>query len=98
MKIYIDSDFKCHVSNSDGTLRGVDVPFFDRKCKTLVEGYRYLPPGESWTREDGKVFNMEMIVPWKNLLELTAAQNQYEADLAESAVAYQEGVNSAYDQ
>ena len=45
MKIYIDREFKCHVS-SDGTMREFDVPFFDGKCITFVEGYRYVPPGE----------------------------------------------------
>jgi len=30
--IYIDSDFKCHVSNDD-TMRAVETDFFDGKCK-----------------------------------------------------------------
>lgn len=96
--IYIDSVFKCHTDNPDGTLREFDVPFFDGKCDTFIEGYRYIPPGESWTREDGNVFSDEMITPWKDLDELSAAQAQYEADHANAAAAYQEGVNSAYDQ
>ena len=92
--IYVDDEFKCHAANPDGIFREFEVPFFNGKCTAFIEGYRYVPPGETWEREDGKIFNKEMIVPWKNLLELTAAQNQYEADLAEAAAAYQEGVDS----
>ena len=65
MTIYIDPDYKCHVSD-DGTMRGFDLPFFDGKCPAFVEGYRYVPPGESWTRADGKVFHGSMISPWQD--------------------------------
>ena len=92
--IYVDDEFKCHAANPDGIFREFEVPFFNGKCTAFIEGYRYVPPGETWEREDGKIFNKEMIVPWKNLLELTVAQNQYEADLAEAAAAYQEGGDS----
>ena len=95
--IYIDSDFKCH-TNPDCTFREVETSFFDGKCQGFVEGYRFVPSGESWTREDGTVFRGEMISPWKNYDLLEAAQDQYEADLAEAAAAYQEGENAAYDQ
>lgn len=91
--IYIDSDFKCHVTD-DGTLTAVETDFFDGKCDTFVEGYRFVPAGESWTRSDGKVFKGEMIAPWKPYSELAAAQAQYEADTAQLSAAYQEGVNS----
>lgn len=75
--IYIDSDFKCHTLN-DGTKREVETDFFDGKCATFIEGYRFIPSGESWTREDGEVFKGEMITPWKNYDELDAAQRAYE--------------------
>ena len=39
MKIYIDSDFKCHAEN-DGTMREFEVSFFDSKCAEFVVGYR----------------------------------------------------------
>ena len=99
--IYIDSDYKCHTEN-DGTLSAVETDFFDGKCDTFVEGYRFLPAGESWTREDGVEFRGEMIAPWKPYNALAAAQAQYEADQdellsdyqAELQNAYQEGVNS----
>lgn len=83
MKIYIDSDFKCHVTN-DGTMTAVETDFFDGKCDAFTEGYRFIPEGESWTRSDGVVFDGGMIAPWKNYEELDAAQRQYEqAQLAD---------------
>ena len=87
--VYIDSDFKCHTSN-DGTLTPVETDFFDGKCDAFLEGYRYIPAGDSWTRSDGVVFHGEMIAPWKPYSELDAAQRQYERELladAENALA-----------
>ena len=94
MAIYIDSVFLCHTTNSDGTLTAVETDFFDGKCDALIEGYRFIPAGESWTRSDGVVFHGEMISPWKDYTILAAYQEQYEAMQAELAAAYQEGVNS----
>ena len=91
--IYIDSDFKCHVTN-DGTMKAVETDFFDGRCDSFVEGYRYVPAGESWTREDGEVFSGEMVAPWVDYNTLVAYQHQYEVMEAELAAAYQEGVNS----
>ena len=91
--IYIDSDFKCHVTD-DGTFASFETDFFDGKCDTFVEGYRFVPFGESWTRSDGTVFHGEMIAPFKPYDQLAAAQAQYEADQSELLEAYQEGVNS----
>ena len=75
--IYIDSEFKCHVSD-DGTLKSVETDFFDGKCDAFVEGYRYVPFGESWIREDGAVFHGRMIASWKPYEELDVAQREYE--------------------
>lgn len=80
MKIYIDSDFKCHVAD-DGTMTAVETDFFDGKCQTYIKGYRFIPAGESWTREDGVTFTGEMIAPWKPWRELDAAQRAYEQQL-----------------
>ena len=82
MKIYIDSDFKCHATDI-GNLREVETAFFDGKCNAFIEGYRYIPEGESWTRSDGVVFYGEMISAWKNYHELDAAQREYEKTLIE---------------
>ena len=83
MKIYIDSDFKCYTTIDEGR-REFNVQFFDGKCKVFVEGYRYVPPGETWTRTDGAVFAGEMISPWKDYNILTAAQAAYEQAQSES--------------
>ena len=78
--IYIDSAFKCHTVN-DGTMTAVDTNFFDGKCAAYIDGYRFVPAGATWTREDGVVFAGEMIAPWKDWQELDEAQRQYERQL-----------------
>jgi hypothetical protein len=97
--IYVDSDYRCHVTN-DGTMTAVETDFFDGKCDTFVEGYCY-------DTRNGYV----QIYPVKPFSELDAAQREYErellkeyeAALAESVPisaleeAYWEGVNSAYE-
>lgn len=79
--IYIDSDFRCHITN-DGTMTAIETDFFDGKCDALVEGYRFVPNDESWTRSDGVVFHGEMIAPWKDYAELDNAQRKYEQEQA----------------
>ena len=78
--VYLDSDFKCHVTN-DGTMTAAETDFFDGKCDTFIEGYRFIPAGKSWTRPDGVVFTGEMVAPWKDYSELDEAQRQYEKQL-----------------
>lgn len=78
--IYIDSEFKCHVSD-DGAMRSVETNVFDGKCDAFIEGYRFIPVGESWTRSDGVTFTGEMVAPWMDYAELDAAQRVYEKDL-----------------
>ena len=84
MKIYIDSDYKCYTTSADGR-REFDAKFFNGKCSAFVEGYRYVPAGETWTRADGAVFAGEMISPWKDYSILAAAQAAYEQAQSESA-------------
>lgn len=91
--IYLDADFKCCTIN-DGTMTAVETDFFDGKCDAFIEGYRFVPEGENWTRSGGVVFYGEMVTPWKPYAELAAAQAQYELDQAELAAAYQKGVDS----
>lgn len=78
--IYIDSDYKCHLEGGEG-LTAVETGFFDGKCDDFVSGYRFVPAGESWTREDNTVFFGEMIAPWMPLAELDVAQREYERQL-----------------
>ena len=85
MKLYIDSEYRCHTANPDGMFREVETDFFDGKCRTFIEGYCY---------DDSKGY--VQIYPFKPYDRLAAAQTQYEADLAEAAKAYQEGVDSVW--
>lgn len=80
--VYIDFDYKCHIIN-DGTMTAVETDFFDGKCQTFIEGYRFVPNGETWTRSDGVVFHGEMISTWKPYAELDEAQREYEKKLLE---------------
>ena len=77
MNIYIDKDYKCYVSN-DGTMKEVATDYFNNKCDTYIEGYRFVPIGEVWIREDGEAFSGEMIAPFKPYEELDSAQRKYE--------------------
>lgn len=65
--IYVDSKFRCHTTNSDGTFREVETDFFDNKCKTFTEGYCY---------DDSKGY--VQIYPWKPYDKLDSAQHEYE--------------------
>lgn len=80
--IYLDTDFKCHLEN-DGTMTAVETNFFDGKCKTFIEGYRFVPAGEKWTREAGTEFHGETISPWKEYALLEEFQRQYEELIAQ---------------
>lgn len=75
--IYIDSAFRCHLSD-DGTMTPIETDFFDNKCDTFIEGYRYVPSGAVWTREDGEKFTGEMVAPCVDFVELDDAQREYE--------------------
>lgn len=83
MKIYIDSEFKCHVAPGEG-LTAVETDFFDGKAPGFIEGYRFVPEGQSWTREDGAVFAGEMVSPWKDWKELDGVQRAYERGMVQS--------------
>ena len=77
--IYIDSDFKCYVTSGEGRTQ-VETDAFDGNCDAYIEGYRFIPSGQTWTRADGTVFVGEMIAPWKPWAELDTAQREYERE------------------
>lgn len=77
--IYLDSDYKCHLVD-DGIRQAVETNAFDGKCNAYIEGYRFIPSGSTWTREDGVTFTGEMIAPWVDWQELDAAQGVYERE------------------
>jgi hypothetical protein len=99
--IYLDTEFRCHVAD-DGTMMPLETDYFDGMCDAYVEGFRYVPKGETWERGDGTVFQGTMITPWVLDTVLDQAQREYERErLAEYEAmsremdtAYQEGVNS----
>ena len=97
MTIYIGSDYKCHISLADG-LTAVETDFFNGKCRQYIEGYRFVPAGEIWVREDGEVFTGEMVAPWRNYEILAELQAVYEEEqdkaTAEMAALVEEVYNS----
>lgn len=95
MEIYIDNNYKCHVTD-DGTRRAFDVPFFDGKCTEFIEGYRYVPSGETWTRADGQTFTGEMIVSWRDysqILEIQTAVDRAQAQAQQTINEYEQALS-----
>ena len=84
MTIYIDRDFKCHTEPA-ASRTAVETDAFDGKCRQYIEGYRFVPAGETWTREDGQVFRGEMIAPWRDYTILAEFQALYEEEQAKQA-------------
>ena len=83
MTIYIDRDFKCYTEPAAGRT-AVETSAFDGKCRQYIEGYRFVPAGQSWTREDGQVFRGEMIAPWRDHAILAELQAVYEEEQAKA--------------
>lgn len=83
MTIYIDDDYKCHTSPCDG-LTAVETDAFEGKCSQYIEGYRFVPAWETWTREDGQVFRGEMVAPWRDYAILAELQALYEEEQAKA--------------
>ena len=84
MKIYIDNDYKCHTSSGDG-FTPVETDAFDGKCRQYIEGYRFVPSGQTWIREDGQVFSGGMVAPWRPYEILAEFQAIYEEEQAKQA-------------
>lgn len=97
MTIYIDKDFRCFAEPGEG-LVAVQTEFFDGKAPGYIDGYRFIPAGQSWTGKDGTVYRGEAAFPvtdWEALDKIqrvyereryaaVAAQNaEYEAALSE---------------
>ena len=99
--IYIDSEFRCHVTNPDNVFNEAALSeyakaFFADKCPAFIEGHRLKPAGETWVRDDGFVFSGgEMITPCKPYSELDAAQREYERQLLAEQTAELEDMRAA---
>lgn len=96
MTIYIDNDYKCHTSPGEG-LTAVETDAFEGKCRQFIEGYRFVPVGETWTREDGQVFEGEMIAPWRNYELLVEFQTIYEEEQAKATAEMAAIVEEVYN-
>ena len=83
MTIYIDNDFKCYTSLSDG-LTAVETDAFDGKCSRYIQRYRFVPADKTWTRSDGQVFHGEMVAPWRDSTILDELQTLYEEEQAKA--------------
>ena len=96
MKIYIDSEYKCHVSQGEGMI-AVDTEFFDGKCRQFIEGYRFVPAGETWIREDGQAFAGGMVAPWRPYEILVELQAVYEEEQAKATAEIAAIVEEVYN-
>ena len=79
MTIYIGSDCKCHTLPGEGLI-AVETDGFEGKCRQYIEGYRFVPNGGIWVREDGEVFEGEMVAPWRDYELLAEFQAIYEEE------------------
>lgn len=84
MKLYVDGDYMCHVNHADGRIE-IETDIFDGKCDQYIEGFRLVPEGRTWIRDDGVVFEGFMLAPGMDIRILDAAQTEYEA--AQSTIA-----------
>ena len=94
MTIYIDRDFKCYTESAAGRT-AVETCAFAGKCRQYIEGYRFVPSGQSWAREDGQVFRGEMIAPWRDygiLSEFQEVAQEEQAKATEEIAAIVEEV------
>ena len=91
--IYLNANFECSVTEKADTVQTVQTDFFDGKCDSYIEGYRFVPDGQSWQRSDGAVFQGQMISPYKDSMLLEEMQRLYQEidkgqEAQNSAIAY----------
>ena len=77
-KIYLNAAFECSTTERADTVQSIETDFFDGKCNAFIEGYRFVPEGQSWTRDDGVTFNGEMIAPFKDYTYLEMVQTAFD--------------------
>lgn len=80
MKVYLDNDFKCHISKDSEDYIEYETDIFDGKCQEFIEGYRIVPRGKVWSRGDGRMFEGEMVAPWRDTSILREIQSAYERE------------------
>ena len=79
MEVYLDTEYKVHAKAGTDYMTIADT-FFDNKCSNLIESYRYVPAGATWTREDGFAFAGPMIAPWRDIRQYDGEQREYERE------------------
>ena len=97
MQIYIDNDYKCHTTPGEG-LTAVETDLFDGKCRQFIEGYRFVPAGCTWVREDGEVFTGKMVAPWRDYALLAELQALYEEEQAKATEEMAALIEDIYNQ
>ena len=86
MKIYLDSDFRCHLQPGENRTE-IETSMLDGYAPAVIEGYRFIPAGQNWTREDGETFAGETAAPWMDARELDTIQRTYERQRYAEAIA-----------
>ena len=79
MEVYLDTEYKVHAEAGTDYTTIADA-LFDNKCPNLIESYRYVPAGATWTREDSVAFAGPMIAPWRDIRQYDGEQQQYLLD------------------
>ena len=79
MTVFIDAEYRCHVSD-DGTMLPVETDAFDGMSDEYIEGFRLIPEGHTWVREDGIEFVGEMLAPHRDYVELMGKQLMYDQE------------------
>ena len=82
MKIYLDENYICHLSqNEDGTYFEHETDFFDDFAPEVIEAYRFVPSGHTWMNTNGVTFVGEMVTPWVISSKLKEIQWKYDKEL-----------------
>lgn len=84
MKFYIDEEYRCHMAD-DGAMREVEDSCFDGKCDEYIEGFCYIPGGESGLI-DGMEYAGRMLCALGDYAKMELAQARFELEQAVSAL------------
>ncbi len=83
MIVYLDADYRCHLqNNADASFLEVETDAFQGFAPEVIESYRFIPQGHSWTNAEGVTFMGEMAAPW--VISSRLQQIQWEYDKAMS--------------
>lgn len=75
--LYVDYDFKVYTTNAEGRM-AIETDVFDGISDYVVECYRFVPSGSSYTKPNGLTVHGEFIQPFVTENELYIAQREYE--------------------